>query len=231
MIQQLPDTCRPIAAPSFSHGALGKNSAIHENDHTVLVLDDDSKSRAGLEQLLGSHGYMVRAHSQAEEILQAELPTVPGCLLLDYHLGGGMNGLQVHQELQKRGCNLRTVFLASEWNVKTVVAAMRAGADNFLTKPYNPAELLESLAQALQRARAMHQAETLAESHRARAATLTDRERQIIRLVVDGRLNKEIADQLGLALITVKVHRGRAMKKLCVGNPAELACVTRLAGL
>jgi len=115
--------------------------------------------------------------------------------------------------------------------VQSVVDAMRAGADGFLTKPFDPAELINEVAHALQRARARHQGSSLVADARARAETLTPREREIVRLVVAGNLNKEIAHQLHLALVTVKVHRARAMRKMGAGNPAELAHIAALAGM
>ena len=108
---------------------------------------------------------------------------------------------------------------------------MRAGADGFLTKPFDPAELVEAVALALQRSRDRQQREFTAAEARAKVAALTPREREIVRLVVQGLLNKEIADQLDLALITVKVHRGRAIRKLGAGNPAELVHIAELAGI
>lgn len=200
-------------------------------EHAVLVLDDDRFIRTGLERLLSAHGYKVRLHAEPEELFRDGLPAVPSCLLLDNQLGDGMTGVQVHEELLRRGWFIPTVFLTAHWNVQLVVNAMRAGADGFLTKPFDPAELVEAVALALQRSRAKQQGEFAAAEARVRVASLTPREREIVRLVVTGLLNKEIADQLDLALITVKVHRGRAMHKLGAGNPAELVHIAELAGL
>ena len=200
-------------------------------EHAVLVLDDDRFIRAGLERLLAAHGYKVRLHAQPEELFSNGLPQVPACLLLDNQLGEGMSGVEVHEELLRRGWFIPTVFLTAHWNVQLVVNAIRAGADGFLTKPFDPTELVDAVALALQRSRSNRQGEFVAAEARSRVASLTPRERDIVRLVVAGLLNKEIADQLDLALITVKVHRGRAMRKLAAGNPAELVHNAELGGI
>ena len=197
----------------------------------VLVLDDDPSVLAGLERLLTTSGYRVRLHSTPEEFFRAGLPKVPSCLLLDNHLGDGMSGVEVHAEIIRLGWKLPTVFLTAHWNVQSVVKAMRDGADGFVTKPVDPKELLDAVSTALRGVRMRSAEDMLDEEIRSRAATLTKREIEIIRLVVKGLLNKEIADQLGLALVTVKLHRGRAMKKLGAGNPYELARFATLAGL
>lgn len=200
-------------------------------DHAVLVLDDDHHVLSGLERLLTVHGYRVHLFSESEVFFSAGMPSVPSCLILDNQLNNGMTGTEVHAELQRRGWGIPIVFLTAHWDVQTVVKAMRAGADGFLTKPFDPKELIEAVEQALERSRSSHQNGNHAAEARAKAATLTVREKQIVKLVAAGLLNKEIADQLDLAVITVKVHRGRAMQKLGAGNPAELARIAALAGI
>ena len=156
---------------------------------------------------------------------------MPACLILDNQLGNGLTGVEVHEELLRRGWNLPTVFVTAHWNVQMVVNVIREGADGFLTKPYDPAELVVAVAQALQRARDQQRDELQGAAVRARAATLTSREREIVRLVVAGTLNKQIAEQLEISIVTVKVHRGRAMRKLGANNSAQLAHFAALAGL
>lgn len=202
-----------------------------DREHLVLVLDDDSSVLTGLERLLTGHGYRVRLYRDPDAFFRDGLPTVPACLLLDNNLNHGQSGIEVHAEVLRRGWHLPTIFLTGQWNVQEVVAAIRAGADGFLTKPYDPEELLTNVAEALERACSHQHHQRLATEIRSRAATLTTREREVVCLVVAGKLNKEIADELKLALITVKVHRGRAMKKLGAGNAAELARIANLAGL
>lgn len=204
---------------------------VKRNDHVVMVLDDDAAILGGLNRLLTLHGYQVCLYSAADELFAAGMPEVPACLILDNHLGDGMTGLEIHAEMQRIGWDIPTVFLTAHWNVQSVVNAMRAGADGFLTKPFDPAQLLDEVSKALERAHARQQDGGQATAARAKAALLTEREREVVSLVVRGLLNKEIADQLDLALVTVKVHRGRAMQKLGAGNPAELARIASLAGL
>ncbi len=201
-------------------------------DHQVVVLDDDHSHLTGLGRLLTTKGFRVRLHAEADGFFHAGMPAVPACLLLDNQLSDTMSGVQVHAEVQRRGWNLPTIFLTAHWNVQSVVNAIRAGADAFLTKPYDPDELLKAVGQALKRSQAFHQnGQVSAAEAKTRVASLTTREREIVRRVVAGKLNKEIADQLDLALVTVKVHRGRAMRKLGAGNPAELARIAFLANL
>lgn len=200
-------------------------------DHVVMVLDDDGSILRGLERLLTAHGYRVRLFSKSEDFFKAGVPQIPACLILDNQLNDGMTGLQVHKEMQRRGWDIPTLFLTAHWDAQSIVTAIRAGADDFLTKPFEPAELVRAVAQALQRSREIKQNGSLAADVRAKAESLSPRECEIVRLVVAGHINKEIADILNLALVTVKVHRGRAMKKMGAGNPAELARIAALAGL
>ena len=204
---------------------------MNRDDHAVLVLDDDKSVLNGLERLLTAQGYRVSLYSEAEEFFRAGPPPIPACLILDNQLNDGMTGLQVHSEMQRRGWEIPTVFLTAHWNVQSVVDALRAGAAGFLTKPFDPAELVDAVAQALERARVRQRDGQQALDARARVASLTVRERQIVALVVAGLLNKEIAEKLDLALVTVKVHRARAMRKLGAGNAAELARIAALGGV
>lgn len=200
-------------------------------DHTVLILDDDRSILSGLERLLKAHGYRVSLFADPDHFFRAGLPSVPACLILDNQLNDSMTGLQVYEELQRRGWFIPTVFLTAHWNVQSVVSAMRSGADGFLTKPFDPGELVAAVGQALEKSRIKYRGGIMADEARAKAALLTPREKEVVRLVVAGFLNKEIADQLKLALVTVKVHRGRAMQKLGAGNPAEFARIAAQAGI
>jgi FixJ family two-component response regulator len=223
---------QPATDHSSSHRAVADGAAgMAHGDHAVLVLDDDASILSGLERLLTAHGYRVRLHAEPDQFFRAGVPGCPACLLLDNQLGNGRTGVEVHAEMQRRGWDIPTVFVTAHWDVQTVVRVMRAGADDFIAKPYDPAELMAAVARALQRARTNQRTGLLATETRAKAACLTPREREIVRLVVTGLLNKEIADQLALALVTVKIHRGRAMRKLGAGNPADLARLAALAGI
>jgi FixJ family two-component response regulator len=201
------------------------------SEHSVMVLDDDRSVLNSLDRLLSAHGYRVSLYGEAEDLFRCGPPSVPSCLILDNQLNHGMTGLKVHAELQRRGWDIPTVFLTAHWNVQSVVKAMRAGADGFLTKPFDPNELIDAVSQALERANERHDGKIQELNAKARVATLTTREIEVVRLVVKGLINKEIADQLNLAVVTVKVHRGRAMRKLAAGSAAELARIAMLADL
>ncbi|MEI6674421.1 MAG: response regulator [Verrucomicrobiota bacterium] len=200
-------------------------------EQLVVVLDDDQSILTGLERLLTGNGYHVRLHAEPDDFFRAGLPDSPSCLLLDNQLGDCLNGVQVHEEIIRRNWFIPTVFLTAHWNVQVVVNVMRAGADGFLTKPFDPSELVDAVALAMRHSRGRKQEEFRAAEARARVASLTPREREIVRLVVDGLLNKEIADQLDIALVTVKLHRARAMHKLGAGNSADLVHVAGLADI
>lgn len=197
----------------------------------VIVLDDDPSVLASLGRLLTAHGYPTRLHQHAEDLYHDGPPVVPACLLLDQQLAGSRTGTEVHAELLRRGWDLPVIFLTAHWNVQLVVDVMRAGADGFLTKPYEPAELMHEVDRALGVAREKLDVTRQLAEFRARVAALTPRERSIVARVAAGALNKEIADHLGVALPTVKLHRARAMRKLGAGNAAELARLAELAGL
>jgi len=200
-------------------------------EHLVIALDDDRPTLSSLERLLREHGHPVHTFDNRDDFFLAGPPDVPSCLLLDYELGSGVTGTDVRKEMHRRGWDMPTIFLTVHTNVPLVVQEMRGGADGFLTKPYDPQQLLQEIDRALEHSRSL--IENRMKHNRAlkRAATLTPREVEVLSLVVDGLLNKEIADRLGLALITVKCHRSRAMLKLGAKNPAELAKLAIEAGL
>lgn len=242
--QRTPDedlylTSLPKAmAPTFKtqtskphHDVDGEDERRPFGDPEVLVLDDDPAVLRALDRLLTDRGYKVSTYLEPNVFFRAGPPPVPACLILDYQLGNGVTGVEVHAELQRLGWNLPTVFVTAHWSVPLVVQVMRKGADGFLTKPYNPDELIEAVAQALDHARVEQREGLLAADARARAASLTARELEIVRLITAGLLNKEIADKLNIALVTVKVHRGHAMRKLGAGNSAELGRIIECAGL
>jgi FixJ family two-component response regulator len=196
----------------------------------VVVLDDDPSVLKSLSRLLTDHGYQVRSHSSAEDFLGVEPPRGPACLLLDQSLGS-TTGLVVHAEMRRRGWNLPTIFLTAHAETASVVSAIRGGADDFITKPYDPAELMAATTRAMEHATQLLSDNESKSAIQAGAARLTDRERTIVSLVLGGLLNKQIADRLGIALITVKVHRGRAMRKLGARSPADLTRIATIAGI
>jgi FixJ family two-component response regulator len=198
---------------------------------TVLILDGDRIAARDAERILATAGFRTRIYRDPEVFLNSDPPNDRSCLLLEHHLKQGMSGADVHRELLRRGCTIPVVFFTANWSVQSVIDAIRAGADGFVPKPIDAAELLDSIHGAIERASTLQPQQHPAIRVRALAATLTGRERQIVRLVVSGMLNKEIAAHLGLALVTIKAHRGRAMHKLGAGNAAELAHIASIAGL
>ena len=187
----------------------------------VMVVDDDDTVRAALKRLLRSVGYDVRTFSDAQQLLAHGRPQEPCCLILDIQLPG-TSGLQFQQALQGRGIRIPIVFLTGHGDVSSSVAAMKAGAIDFLPKPFDPDELLQAVKRAIDLdARYMAQNLHLHEV-RQRFSTLTSREKEVFGGVVAGQLNKQIASDLGITEKTVKIHRGRVMEKMYVDSLAQL---------
>ena len=187
----------------------------------VFVIDDDTSMQRSLDTLLRSVGLDVRLFSSAQEFMRAERPDAPGCLVLDVRLPG-MSGLTFQQELAKTGIALPVIFLTGHGDVPMTARAMKAGATEFLTKPFDEQVLLDAIHAAIERDRGRRRdAASLAELN-ARYRLLTDREREVMRHVVAGRVNKQIAAELGLSLVTIKVHRGQVMRKMLAKSVPEL---------
>jgi FixJ family two-component response regulator len=219
---QSPDEAAPLHHPPDHRGS---------HDAAVWLLVADAKLCAEVRAMLDAHGYRHRVIADSDALWETGPPLVPACLLCSHPLPDGLTGFQMLGGIRQRGWLLPTVLMAGDWNVPEVVKAMRAGADNFLTLPLDPAELLEAVGHALGEAQnRWTEASSIADA-KNRVATLDKRELQVVKAVMRGLLNKEIADDLHLALITIKVYRGRAMKKLGAGNAAELARIASLAGL
>ena len=191
----------------------------------VSVIDDDDLVLRALERLLKSGGFDVRTFPSPYEFLERR-PAGPGCLVLDLAMPG-LNGLELQKQLASLGDPCPVVFLSGEGDVPTSVAAMKAGAVDFLTKPVVREQLLASVRAALARDADERAARERRDSLAARLSTLTAREREVLDLVVTGMLNKQIAARLGTAEKTVKVHRARAMRKMRASSLAELV---RLVG-
>src|SRR4029077_6687811 len=187
----------------------------------VYVIDDDPSMRAAVEDLVGSVGLQVRAFASPQEFLQSNRPDTPGCLVLDVRLPG-MSGLTFHQELVNEGVTLPVIFITGHGDIPMSVRAMKAGAFECLTKPFRHQELLDAIHAAIERDRDSRRETVLITDLRKRYAALTERERHIMRLVVIGRANKQIAAELNLSEITVKVHRGQVMRKMQAGSLPEL---------
>jgi len=196
----------------------------------VFVIDDDASMRRALENLLGSVGLDVRVFESPQEFLRADRPDVPGCVVLDLRLPG-MSGLVVQQELVHAGIALPVIFISGHADVPITVRAMKAGAVEFLTKPFHEQELLDAVHAAIERdTGSRREAGRAAELH-ARFGTLSPREREVMALVTAGRANKQIAAELGVSLVTVKVHRGHVMHKMVARSVADLVRMADLLGV
>jgi FixJ family two-component response regulator len=192
-----------------------------EDKGIVYVVDDDPSMRRSLESLLRSVGHDVRLFSSAPEFMQAARSDAPACLVLDVRLPG-MSGLAFQQELTKAGVALPIIFITGHGDVPMTVRAMKAGAVEFLTKPFDDQVLLDAIHAAIERDRARRRSDASLAGLRARYHELTERERQVMSHVVAGWVNKRIAAELDLSVVTVKVHRGQVMRKMHAKSVAEL---------
>ena len=196
----------------------------------VFVIDNDPSMRAALEELVGSVELEVRSFTSPQEFLASQRSDVPGCLVLDVRLPG-MSGLTFQSELARMGVDLPVIFITRHGDVKMSVRAMKAGAVDFLTKPFRDQDVLDAIHAAIERDRKRRRDAALLSALRERYATLTERERQTMRLVVIGHANKEMAAELDLSEMTVKVHRGQVMRKMRASSLPELVRMAdQLAG-
>jgi FixJ family two-component response regulator len=189
---------------------------------TVIVVDDDPSIRAALESLLRSVGLEVQAFSSVPEFLKSERPDVPTCLVLDVRLPG-RSGLDFQRELAASDIRLPIIFITGHGDIPMSVQAMKGGALEFLTKPFRDQDLLDAIHLGLARDSARRQEERALGELRERFAMLTPREREVMTEVVKGRLNKQIAGDIGISEITVKVHRGQVMRKMQASSLPALA--------
>jgi FixJ family two-component response regulator len=197
---------------------------------TTFIVDDDASVLKALGRLLRSAGYDARTFSSAQDFLAAHDPNVPGCAVLDLTMPG-LDGLELQQRLGSDGGVRPIIFLTGNGNIATSVRAMKAGAVDFLTKPVNREQLLSAVDLALQQDVASRRDREARKAITDKLATLTPREHEVLIHVVAGRLNKQIAADLGTVEKTIKVHRGRAMMKLGVRSVAALVRLTEHVGL
>lgn len=190
-------------------------------DQTVYVVDDDASVRTALKRLLGSVGFACQTFGTADEFLRTPRTEGPQCLVLDLRLPG-TSGLDVQRELAGIERPMPIIFITGHGDIPVTVRAMKAGASEFLTKPLREQELLEAIRKALDRDREALRKRSEATGLRRRYDELTPRERQVMRLVVTGLLNKQVAAELGISEKTVKVHRAQVMQKMHAGSLAEL---------
>jgi FixJ family two-component response regulator len=201
-----------------------------DGQSTVFVVDDDASIRDALKSLFGSVGLQAQAFASAPEFLQAKLPDTPSCLVLDVRLPG-LSGLDFQAELAKANIQLPIIFITGHGDIPMTVRAMKAGAVEFLTKPFRDQELLDAVQLGLDRDRARRNSDKAVSSVRARYDSLTPREQEVIGLVTSGLMNKQIAAEIGVTEVTVKVHRGHVMRKMGAKSLAELVRMADALGI
>jgi FixJ family two-component response regulator len=187
----------------------------------VFVVEDDALVCRALSNLFQSVGLRVEVFGSASEMLQSKLPDVARCLVLDVRLPG-LSGLDFQTELAKANINIPIVFMTGHGDIPMTVRAMKGGAVDFLTKPFRDQDMLDAVVRAIERDRERREADRIVTDLRALFETLSTREREVLAFVSSGLMNKQIAAELGLAEITVKIHRGHIMKKMGARSLADL---------
>jgi len=196
----------------------------------VFIVDDDDSVRKALTNLLRSVGLRIEGFGSAQEFLASERPDVPGCLVLDVRLPG-LSGLELQRQLVEAKIQMPIIFITGHGDIQMSVEAMKAGAVEFLTKPFREQALLDAVQLALERDRPAHALRTALAQLRGRHQSLTPREREIMALVVRGLLNKQIAGELGTTEATVKVHRAKLMHKMQAESLADLIRMAARLGM
>jgi FixJ family two-component response regulator len=201
-----------------------------ESQPIVFVIDDDASMRKALTSLFRSVGLRADVFGSAPEFLQSKLPDVPSCLVLDIRLPGP-SGLDFQNELTKANIHIPIIFVTGHGDIPMTVRAMKAGAVDFLTKPFRDQDMLDAVAMAIERDRKRRKDEKILLELRSLLASLTPREQEILALVASGLMNKQIAAEVDLAEITVKIHRGHIMKKMGARSLADLVRMAEMLGI
>jgi FixJ family two-component response regulator len=196
----------------------------------VFVIDDDASMRRALTNLLQSVGLEVQTFGSAPEMLQSKLPDVASCLVLDIRLPG-VSGLDFQTDLAKANIHIPIIFMTGHGDIPMTVRAMKGGAVDFLTKPFRDQDMLDAVVTAIERDRKRREVEKVVANAQALFETLTPREREVLTLVASGLMNKQVAAELGLAEITVKIYRGHIMKKMGARSLADLIRMAETLGI
>ncbi len=196
----------------------------------VFVIDDDASMRRALTNLFQSVGLEVEVFGSAPELLQSKLPDAASCLVLDIRLPG-VSGLDFQTELAKANIHIPIIFMTGHGDIPMTVRAMKGGAVDFLTKPFRDQDMLDAVVMAIERDRKRREVGKIVANLQALFETLTPREREILALVASGLMNKQIAAEIGLAEITVKIHRGHIMKKMGARSLADLIRMAETLGI
>jgi len=210
--------------------ALAASAVPATDDPTVLVIDDDQLTRGSLSSLFRSIGLSVKTFGSAAELLEHTLPDVPSCLVLDVRLPR-LSGFDLQTELSRLGAKIPIIFITGHGDIPMSVKAMKAGAVDFLTKPFRDQEMLDAVTRALERDLERRREEHSNLDIRARFESLTSRERQILALVTAGLMNKEVAFRIGISEMTVKIHRGHMLRKMGTKSLADLVLIAEKLGV
>jgi FixJ family two-component response regulator len=206
------------------------NTETQEERSAVFVIDDDPSVRESLKKLLSMVSLQAETFASATEFLASRLPDVPACLVLDIRLPG-ISGLEFQAEFAKSGGKIPIIFMTGYGDIPMTVQAMKAGAVDFLPKPFRDQDMVDAVQRALERDRARRQAERESAQLRTNFESLSSREREVMGFVAKGLMNKQIAAELGLAEVTVKLHRSSLMRKMNARSVAELARMAQALGI
>jgi FixJ family two-component response regulator len=226
-------SCRCVREPrdrEMTRRTPPSNREGSSEDSIVFVVEDDPIVRGAIGSLLLSVGRKVRLFESATELLQSSLQAIASCLVLDIRLPG-MSGLALQVELANAGLPIPIIFITGHGDIPMSVSAMKAGAIDFLPKPFRDQDLLDAVTRALERDRKRRNDEEANQDLRVRFMTLTHREKPIMALVTDGLMNKQVASKMGISVVTTKIHRSRVMKKMGAKSLADLVVMAEALGV